>query len=137
VHLCSAPRSLHARPRFWLTLECRCAQSLADACMSTDPRVRPPFTEVVQQLTELRAAAADDQLAPSGNFAIYHGWQARNFMLTGPADASYVFLDHAMECLLPVVQWQVLHAQLHGDAVTACLELQRLLHFMVSKPSCS
>lgn len=127
MYLCSAPRSLHAWPNFWRTLECRRAQSLADACMSTDPRARPPFTEVVQQLTELRAAAADDQLAPSGDFAIYHGWQARNVMLTGPAHAYYVFLDHATECLLPVAQCQVfsVHAE-QEHAQLLCFGLPRL-----------
>ena len=43
--------------------------------MLTDPKERPTYSEIVQQLAALQKAAAGDRLTPSDGFSVYNGWQ--------------------------------------------------------------
>lgn len=50
-------------------------QALADDCMDPEPKRRPSFVEVQRRLRGLTAAAEREQLTPTDEFAVYHGWQ--------------------------------------------------------------
>mmetsp|Transcript_8962 Transcript_8962/g.26850 ORF Transcript_8962/g.26850 Transcript_8962/m.26850 type:complete len:941 (-) Transcript_8962:2021-4843(-) len=53
-------------------------RALADRCMSSMPKERPPFADILNTLADLRAAAVHAELTPTDDFAVYNGWQTEH-----------------------------------------------------------